>query len=67
MTAKEIAEQLYNPLIGFYVFDDEDLQEYAYALCKEQRESCLDRWANTRDSQIGEHLAIRNAPQPEAK
>ena len=72
MKAKEIAKKATVEVIDWtpngrvYQFTTEQLQEYAYALCKEQRESCLDRWANTRDSQIGEHLAIRNAPQPEA-
>ena len=62
MTAKEIAEQLYNPLMGMYVCDDEDLQAYADALCKEQRSACLEAYEDDWKSE-----SILTAPQPEAK
>ena len=67
MKAKEIAEQYYNHMTGMYVFDDEDLQEYANALCKEQRRLCVRGWVNTPDDRIREYKSILTAPQPEAK
>ena len=61
MTAKEIAEECYSSMMGKYVFDDEDLQEYADALCKEQRSSCLEAYEDDWKSE-----SILTATQPEA-
>ena len=61
MTAKEITEKCYSPLMGKYVFDDEDLQAYADALCKEQRSACLEAYEDDWKSE-----SILTAPQPEA-
>ena len=61
MTAKEITEKCYSPLMGKYVFDDEELQEYADALCKEQRSACLEAYEDDWKSE-----SILTAPQPEA-
>ena len=61
MTAKEITEECYSPLMGKYVFDDEDLQAYADALCKEQRSYCLEAYEDDWKSE-----SILTAPQPEA-
>ena len=66
MTAKEIAEECYSSMMGKYVFDDEDLQEYADALCEEQREKCVAGWERSPDDPLKEHDAILNATQPEA-
>ena len=61
MTAKEITEKCYSPLMGKYVFDDEDLQAYADALCKEQRSACLEAYEDDWKSE-----SILTATQPEA-
>ena len=66
MKAKEITEKCYSPLMGKYVFDDEDLQDYADALCKEQRKMCVGSWESSPDDPLKEHDAILNATQPEA-
>ena len=66
MTAKEITEKCYSPLMGKYVFDDEDLQAYADALCKEQIESCHLAWTKASRDQNVEAESILTAPQPEA-
>jgi len=57
----EKAKECYSPLMGLYVFDDEDLQAYADALCKEQRSACLEAYEDTWKSE-----SILTAPQPEA-
>ena len=64
MTAKEIAEECYSSSMGMYVFDDEDLKEYANALCKEQREKCLEKYSRAYGA-VNEANAIARAPQPE--
>ena len=70
MTAKEIAEECYNHMTGMYVFDDKELQAYADALCKEQRELCAEESEVEHYWRDGEAYIDRdrilNAPQPEA-
>ena len=61
MTAKEITEKCYSPLMGKYVFDDEDLQAYADSLCQEQRSACLEAYEDDWKSE-----SILTATQPEA-
>jgi len=72
MTAKEIAEKrkvsrYFLPKDGnvewekVYDFTPEQLQEYADALCKEQRSACLEAYKDTWKSE-----SILTAPQPEA-
>ena len=61
MTAKEIAEECYSSSMGMYVFTTEQLQEYADALCKEQRSACLEAYEDDWKSE-----SILTAPQPEA-
>ena len=81
MTAKEIAEKrkvsrYFLPKDGsvkwgkVYEFTPEQLQEYADALCKEQREKCF-RYADGSVKELGglnQHMRhkILTAPQPEA-
>ena len=65
MTAKEITEKCYSPLMGKYVFDDEELQAYADALCKEQRLRCAEQTYPYSGTYIDKDW-ILNAPQPEA-
>ena len=72
MTAKEIAEKrevsrYFLPKDGkhkwekVYEFTPEQLQEYADALCKEQRSACLEAYEDDWESE-----SILTAPQPEA-
>ena len=72
MTAKEIAKKckVYDfPQKGdniewgkMYEFTPEQLQEYADALCEEQRSACLEAYEDDWKSE-----SILTAPQPEAK
>ena len=72
MTAKEIAEKrevsrYFLPKdakvewVKVYGFTPEQLQEYADALCREQRSSCLEAYEDDWKSE-----SILTAPQPEA-
>ena len=49
-----------------YEFAPEELQDYADALCEEQRKKCVESWEWSPDDTLKEHNAILNAPQPEA-
>ena len=81
MTAKEIAQkrkvkeidpwedQSAKWAVGKYVFTPDELQAYADALCKEQREKCF-RYADGSVKELGglnQHMRhkILTAPQPE--
>ena len=74
MTAKEIANKLAEvpPHVAtvLYMFTAEELQAYADALCREQREKCF-RYADGSVKELGglnQHMRhkILTAPQPEA-
>ena len=62
-TAKEIAKKRKAQWCGeyMYMFTPEQLQEFADALCKEQRSACLEAYEDDWKS-----ASILTAPQPEA-
>ena len=66
MTAKEIAKKATVEVIDWtpngrvYQFTTEQLQEYADALCKDQRSACLEAYEDDWKSE-----SILTAPQPE--
>ena len=73
MTAKEIAEEHATGINEYrvYMFTPEELQGYANALCKEQRELCAEEAEVEHHWRDGEAYIdkdwILNAPQPEEK